>query len=100
MGVELRVDAAAFSDLRLGVVDHALHQQHELALALVGISSDAGVQFAQTAGQHGFEQLGQLAGDGCGAVRAEGDDGIGQGLLDAVRGFVEDQRARFAGQLR
>jgi hypothetical protein len=31
-------------------------------------------------------------------VRAEGGDGVGEGLLDPVRGLVEDQGAGFAGE--
>ncbi|WP_199742148.1 hypothetical protein, partial [Vulcaniibacterium tengchongense] len=39
----------------------ALHDQHELARALVGVGGDAFAQRAPRAVEHGLEQLGQLA---------------------------------------
>src|SRR5690606_774987 len=44
---QLRVDAAALDEFRFGVVAHALDQQHEFALALVGVGGDAGVELAE-----------------------------------------------------
>jgi hypothetical protein len=45
----------------------------------------------------GFEQLGQLAGDDQRALAEYGGE-IGDGFDDAMRRFVEDQRAGMAAQ--
>lgn len=60
---ELGVDAAAFGELAVGGIGGALHHYHELALALVVVGFDLGLQLRQGAVEYGFEQFGQLAGN-------------------------------------
>src|SRR5690606_31749966 len=68
---EQGVDAPAFGKPGIGILAGALHQQHELALALVGIGLHGRQQPGQGVVGHGLEQLGQLARKHCGAVAAE-----------------------------
>src|SRR3546814_2607385 len=53
---------------------------------------------SQGAVEHRLEQLGQLARDHGWPVGAEGGDAVGQRVLDAMRGLVEQQRPRLPGQ--
>ena len=100
MFAELGVEAASFGDAGVGIFGGALDQDDEFSLALVGIGRYAVAQFAQGAVEHGLEQLGEFARQDRGTVGAEGVAHVPEAVRDAVRGFVEGQRARLRGQQR
>ncbi|SOO27808.1 hypothetical protein XAP6164_1820016 [Xanthomonas phaseoli pv. phaseoli] len=97
---ELGVDATAFGEVAVGGIGGALHHHHEFALALVVVGLDLGLQLRQAAVEHGFEQLGEFAGDHCRTLVTEGKAQVGQRFDDAVGGLVEHQGAGLAGQPR
>ncbi len=55
-----------------------------------GAGAEVGEEFGGGAAEELFVELGELAGEGDALVGAEEVDDVGEGVDDAVRGFVED----------
>ena len=98
MPAQFLIQAAAFAQGGAAIVRGAAHDQHELALALVGVGIHARFDRVQAVAEHGLEELGQLPCQDRLALGSEDGDEIGKGFLDAVSGFIEDHRPGFGGQ--
>ncbi len=62
-----------------------------------GRARRVGEEFGGGAAEELFVELGELAGEDDALVRAEEVDDVGEGVEDAVRGFVEDVGGGFGG---
>src|SRR6185312_7764860 len=89
-----REDALAFGKLRIGFLAAAGDEDHAFAALLVRIVRHAFGELRQRLVEHRLEQLGEFARQHRLTPVAEHRAHVGQALGDAMRGFVEDQRAR------
>src|SRR6185312_13598029 len=90
-----RIHAAAFGKPGIGFFATPGDHQHAFAQALLRIFRDPRGNIVQRHAAAGFVQLGQFAQQPCFTLRAENVAQIRTTFDDAMRGFVDHQRARF-----